>query len=240
MNQSTRNILLTQFHSPDIRIGTFQTFILYNLQENQPLVKKTIISGFIAMVCFCACSKQMPLTPDGKTNSEQSYIKHSIFAGKHYSNKNGLVSVKTSNLSFKVKFDSSAIYSTVKAKNQTSINKLFGFSDNNATHHQYSARFGWRWSDNALRIFAYTYNAGTRSFVELGKIQPGIENDCSIAVYGDKYIFSLNGAKTAMPRASTTEEAEGYRLYPYFGGDETAPHDIFIWIKEVPTPDENR
>jgi hypothetical protein len=25
--------------------------------------------------------------------------------------------------------------------------------------------------------------------------------------------------------------AEGYKLWPYFGGNETAPHDIYIWMK---------
>ncbi|MEO5783498.1 MAG: hypothetical protein ABIQ07_09520 [Ginsengibacter sp.] len=39
------------------------------------------------------------------------------------------------------------------------------------------------------------------------------------------YLYSL-------PRTSTTAKAIGYKLYPYFGGDETAPHEIDIWIKE--------
>lgn len=185
------------------------------------------------MLYLAACSKQMPLTLDEKTDSDHSYIKHSIFKGKHYSNKNGIKAVKTSNLSFVVKFDSSAIYTTVKAENQTDINKLFGFSDNNAKHHEFSARFGWRWSNNALRIFAYTYNYGKMSFAELGTVEPGTENNCSISVSGETYIFSLNGFKTSMPRASKTTEAEGYKLYPYFGGNEPAPHEITIWIKEV-------
>jgi len=36
-----------------------------------------------------------------------------------------------------------------------------------------------------------------------------------------------------MSRASSTATAVGYKLYPYFGGDEAAPHDINIWIKEL-------
>lgn len=186
----------------------------------------------------------MPLTPDDyspeKTDIEQSFIKHSIFKGKHYSNKNELISVKTNQLAFKVKFDSSAIYTTLSAENQTDINKLFGFSDNKSMHHEYSARFGWRWSNNALRLFAYTYNQGLRSFQELGTIEFGKEIDCSITISGSTYIFSLNGAKTNMPRVSTTTEAEGYKLFPYFGGDETAPHDIHIWIKEIKTQSNNQ
>ena len=205
-------------------------------------MKKIVVYYFIAIVTLSACSKQKPLTSDEntftKTEAPFSYIRYGIFKGKQYSDKNGIVGVKTSNMSFTVKFDSSAIYTTANPENQTDINKLFGFSDNNQMHHQYSARFGWRWSDHALRLFAYTYNAGERSFKELGTVKPGAETDCSIAVSDDTYTFSLNGIKTTMPRASTTPEAEGYRLYPYFGGDETAPHDIFIWLKEVPFPNE--
>lgn len=184
----------------------------------------------------------MPLSPEGENlenkNSDHSYIQHSIFAGNHYSDKNDIRKANATILAFKVKFDSTAIYTTVDPVNQTDINKLFGFSDNNAAHHQYSARFGWRWSENALRLFGYTYNAGRRSFKELGTVRPGVENECSISVYENNYIFSLNGSKTSMPRESKTEEIAGYQLYPYFGGDEVAPHDIFIWIKEFAPPEE--
>ncbi len=36
-----------------------------------------------------------------------------------------------------------------------------------------------------------------------------------------------------LPKLSTTPLAKGYLLYPYFGGDEVAPHDINIWIKTL-------
>ena len=93
-----------------------------------------------------------------------------------------------------VKFDSSAIYNTSDPSNQYDINKLYGFSDNDSAHHLYSARFGWRWSDNALRIFAYVYNSGVRTSEELGTIQPGTENNCSIKVTDGHYIFCLNNS----------------------------------------------
>ncbi|MBD0352813.1 MAG: hypothetical protein ICV65_16845, partial [Flavisolibacter sp.] len=44
-------------------------------------------------------------------------------------------------------------------------------------------------------------------------------------------IFTINDERTAMPRLSTTPRAKGYLLYPYFGGDEVAPHDVTIRIK---------
>jgi hypothetical protein len=41
----------------------------------------------------------------------------------------------------------------------------------------------------------------------------------------------VNGITTQLPRLATTEKAKGYQLYPYFGGDEAAPHQVNIWIK---------
>ena len=189
---------------------------------------------FICLVAFwlCSCNKEIekPQSPLSKkeTPLSTSFEQYTISKGSQYCDKNNLVPVKLSQLAFRVKFDSSAIYQTVKEENQNDINKLFGFSDNKALHHQYSARFGWRWSHNALRLFAYDYNNGTRSFKELGTVEIGKEINCSITVSGDKYIFDLDGSETSMPRESTTTEAEGYQLYPYFGGDEPAPQHFYM------------
>jgi hypothetical protein len=57
--------------------------------------------------------------------------------------------------------------------------------------------------------------------------------NCSIKVDSTNYLFTVNGITTQLPRTATTAKAEGYQLYPYFGGDETAPHQINIWIKNV-------
>ena len=170
---------------------------------------------------------------DKKENPSSSFLKYTIPEGKQYCDQNNFLPVKLQQLNFRVRFDSSAIYNTRNPENQDDINKLFGFSDNNTTHQQFSARFGWRWSDNALRLFAYNYNNGNRSFKELATIEIGRIYSCSITVAGNEYIFAVNGVEIRMPRKSATAMVEGYQLYPYFGGDETAPHDIFIWIEKL-------
>ena len=71
------------------------------------------------------------------------------------------------------------------------------------------------------------------SYEELGTVSIGTEYTCSIKVTAANYIFSFNEASKNMSRASSTATAVGYKLYPYFGGDEAAPHDINIWIKEL-------
>ena len=202
-------------------------------------MKSRLFTFGCAMLLLASCNKQLetaviPPTEAIKDTipaSGKVYVEYNIKQGEQYCDKNVYTPIKFSELAFKVKFDSSAIYTTASHSNQVDINKLYGFSDNNAAHHVFSARFGWRWSNNALRLFAYVYNNGVMDFKELGTVAIGAENDCSIKVANEVYIFTLNGTSTNMARASTTTEAEGYQLYPFFGGTENAPHDIHIWIK---------
>ncbi len=167
------------------------------------------------------------------TDTDVGLTKYTIEKGKQFCNNNLYVTTSYSELKFIAKFDSSAVYTTADRDNQDDINKLYGFSDNNTVHHQFSARFGWRWSNNALRLFGYIYNNGENESKELGTVAIGKENDCAIIVTATAYQFLLNGKTDSLPRKSKTLKAEGYKLYPYFGGDEPAPHLINIFIKEL-------
>lgn len=193
---------------------------------------RVIIVGFI-LIQFCSCSKKEEELQAVTPNTDVGFKKYSIAQGQQYCNDNLYVTTSYNELRFVAKFDSTAIYTTINAGNQDDINKLYGFSDNNTTHHQFSARFGWRWSNNALRLFGYVYNNGIRDSKELGTVAIGKENNCAIKVTTTAYQFLLNGKKDSLPRTSTTLKAEGYKLYPYFGGDELAPHLINIFIKEL-------
>ncbi len=209
-------------------------------------MKMKLIILSIAVLSLASCTKSVEnVTGNITTNSiaakgqsvaataSKQFVQYMILKGQQYCDKSTYEAVKCDSLSFVVKFDSSAIYQTANATNQDDINKLFGFSDNNAQHQQYSARFGWRWNKNALRLFGYIYNNGVRSSKELGTVDIGTENSCSIKVSENTYIFTLNGQSQTMQRQSKTVKAEGYKLFPYFGGDEMAPHAIEIWIKEL-------
>ena len=186
-----------------------------------------------------ACTKGVDTNPGDKPPSSiptvpllKLFTKYTIPQGQQSSINNITMAVAYDELKFVVKFDSSAIYTLSNPGKQYDINKLYGFSDDNSAHHLNSARFGWRWSDSALRLFGYIYNAGVRSSKEIGTVRIGEEANCSIKVAGNEYIFSLNQISTAMPRVSTTPKGSGYKLYPYFGGEEVAPHEVNILIKE--------
>lgn len=165
--------------------------------------------------------------------ADSGFVKYVIPKGEHYAIGNNYEPVDIVALNFIVRFDSSCIYQTTSPENQADINKLYGFSDNNAMHQQYSARIGWRWSEGALRLFAYTYNNAVRDSKELCTVPIGKEVHCRIKIANEAYLFSVDEKTDTMPRQSTTATAKGYQLYPYFGGDETAPHEVRIWIKDL-------
>ena len=202
------------------------------------LLKKPFLYLAVALL-FCACSKKSNEPAENTGNKPETKIAagtevpYLIQKGSHHCTGNGYVPVSLLEQKFTVRFDSSAIYTTAVPLNQLDINKLYGFSDNGALHHDFSARFGWRWSDGALRLFAYVYNDGKVASEEISTVAIGKNIACALRVKGDEYEFKVEDKIIMMPRASTTETGKGYLLYPYFGGDEAAPHDVRIWIKNL-------
>lgn len=195
-------------------------------------MKARYFAALSLLICLNACKKSsgiLPLT----NNAVKGFVTYTIKKNEHYSDKSEYKPVSYEQLSFIVLFDSSAIYQTITKENQYDINKLFGFSDNGANHHLFSARIGWRWSDGALRLFGYIYNNGVVQSQELGTISLNREHQCSISISGNQYLFAVDKQITVMPRQSTSAKAEGYQLYPYFGGDEKAPHEIVILIRQL-------
>lgn len=216
--------------------GHWAAAIFKPYPKSNPL--KKFLPYLAAALLFCSCNKAIDeLVEDTLTNklqkemapgTETAYL---IKAGGHSCTGNAFVPVSVTELKFTARFDSSAVYATALPLNQLDINKLYGFSDNSAMHHEYSARFGWRWSDGALRLFAYVYNAGKVESEEISTVAIGKEISCALRVKEGQYEFQVGDKLLLMPRASTTPVGKGYLLFPYFGGDETAPHDIRIWIK---------
>ncbi len=155
---------------------------------------------------------------------------YTIEAGEHHATLT-YKPVEVSTLGFRAKFDSSAIYTTRNPRKQGDVNKLMGLSDCSDQHHTNSARFGWRWYKGTLQILGYTYINGERSIKYLGDVSLGKYHSYRILLEDQEYIFWLDDKQFSMPRACSGE-ASGYKLFPYFGGEETAPHDIDVWVIE--------
>ncbi len=195
---------------------------------------KNILSYLLLLLIFTSCQKSIDDHLEDRIKDStpvNQYTEYFIAKGAQYASQSQYLPVSVTDMKFTVKFDNSASYRTVQDSNQADINKLYGFSDNELDHHQFSARFGWRWYENNLQLLAYVYNNGVREYKLLCNVAIGAEILCGIKVSGNQYIFTLNGVQTIMPRAATTTTGKGYQLYPFFGGTEASPQDIRIWIK---------
>ncbi|GHA58572.1 hypothetical protein [Pontibacter akesuensis] len=189
------------------------------------------LASFGVLCCaLTSCDTITEISPK-ETETAQTHVLYTIPEGAHYCDKNTYKEVRTNYIKFEVIFDSSAVYTTALAGNQGDINKLFGLSDCNSSHHTNSARFGWRWYKNQLELLAYTYLNKKWEYRLLGAVPIGKAVACEIKAEGQQYTFSMDGKTVSMPRACDGDMV-GYQLYPYFGGDETAPHAITIKIKE--------
>lgn len=190
--------------------------------------------GLIVYSCLTSCQADDPIaepTSEIKQISEPGFITYTILKNEHYTS-NNIGSVKSDKLKFMVVFDSSAIYTTLDKSNQADINKLYGFSDCGSLHQANSARFGWRWYHNQLELFAYTYRNQIRYEKFIKAVDLNKAFTCEIEAQADKYVFRVDDTIVEMERGCAGYY-DRYKLFPYFGGDEVAPHDINILIKEI-------
>ncbi len=173
-----------------------------------------------------ACSETIEIDPitgfevfTMRQGSHSSIVRREVFDG------NGIA--------FKVIFDQSAIYTAVDEQNQADIHKLLGFSNCLKHHQSESARIGWRWFNDELQLLAYVYTDADLTFQLLGSIPFDQEINLRIDIESDGYRFTGDGmTETFVARdAEGCEAGENYWLWPYFGGDETAPHDIVVKIE---------
>lgn len=189
-----------------LRPHLFLLFLLLSLVACEKLLLKPSSDGFVTYV----------IAKGQQSASPSAY--------KFYSN--------LTDMRFTARFDSSAIYTTSIPSNQGDINKLYGFSDDDKPHHVSSARIGWRWFGGKLELHGYVYNDSIRTSAIITSVPLKTDVVCAIKVSGNQYQFTVNGASLTMPRKAKTPAGVGYRLYPFFGGTENAPHEIRIQIRE--------
>ena len=187
----------------------------------------------VGLFFFSGCTKNLDVSAVKETEPKPNeYSIFTIQKGAHYCDQNPVKTITTSERKFMVKFDSSAIYQTELPENQYAVNKLWGFSEGTNNHYN-SARIGWSWTDNALRLYGYAYVSGQLYYQEITSTTIGAEISCSIKLAAENYQFTVNGVSLSLPRGTSGSLASGFQQYPYFGGNETAPHLITIQIKSL-------
>ena len=133
-------------------------------------------------------------------------------------------------IKFKVMFDESSFYD-LGDKDQADINKLFGFSD--GFHHKNSVRFGWNSvSKDSVAIYSYCYINGVRKTHFITTVNINQEYKMSIKETDKFYLFTIIDPEynivQDMVEKGNTNNGFSYNLWPYFGGNKKAPHDIKI------------
>lgn len=125
-------------------------------------------------------------------------------------------------------FDSSCLYK-IDTEDRFDINKLFGVSTS-SHHHTQSARVGWRCIDSAtIELLTYCYDKGKRLKEQhLGTVKPNEKFIVSLKIKSDSFDFRFNNDDLIRHTITTKPWLLKYFLFPYFGGNLTAPHNITI------------
>jgi len=166
---------------------------------------------------------------------------YTIHKGKHRSGLYVKPHYNKHELTYDVTFTDTCRY-TLNTTDQFDINKLFGLSY--GFHHHNSVRFGWRnlkESSNKIEILAYCYIDGIRlrergTNIFIGFVDTNKTYTFSIKTTNKSYILSVDDKYSKV----NTKEIDhnklpkwGYHLYPYFGGNCPAPHDINIFMEKI-------
>ncbi len=202
---------------------------------------------YTSALCCCfllvglACQKQQetqalaPRVPDvihpWDTLPWQTYI---IPQGAHYSNENTLRFFNEDSLVFRLSFDTTARYQTLLPTNQKDWNKVLGFSDCGGHHHGNSARLAWRYdpSSDLIELGRYLYRDSTRTFTTLDSLPIGDTLYATVYRNATNYGFTL-GEKEWLTGRRCKSTNLSYWLFPYFGGDETAPQEIHLYVQHL-------
>ena len=151
-----------------------------------------------------------------------------ILKGKHSSN--APVSITQANsIHFEAMFDESAIYN-LGNEDQLDINKLIGLSEGMESHHKNSVRIGWRWSldKQTVELLSYCYINGERSYTHICDVNLHERFEGTISIERDCYYVRINSQEHREKRLKESTSGIRYLLFPYFGGNQKAPHNITI------------
>lgn len=153
---------------------------------------------------------------------------YTIPKGEHYSMHlpKPYLGLKKS-FTIKVLFDDSCRYDLGDI-DQFDINKLWGMSF--GYHEDNSIRIGWRYnlSSGNIELFSYAYQAGERLTDLICTVPINVMNTITLDLYSDQYKIVVNNYPWFNRAYHFPWFQLKYYLFPYFGGNKVAPHEINI------------
>ena len=156
-----------------------------------------------------------------------------ILKGEHYSSHPVKPYFGKNTFKITALFDESCRYDLGNV-DQLDVNKLFGVSFGN--HESNSIRIGWAYNleSQKMDIYTYTYENSVRNINKIGSCNIGEEVSIQL-----KLNFSNSSYQTTSSISTPADQIfnyeypslrVGYYLYPYFGGNNPAPHDMTIYM----------
>ena len=129
-------------------------------------------------------------------------------------------------LSYKVRFSDSCWYDKVNA-DSNDLNKLFGFGGRD--HQVNSIRLCWRpdfLQKGVIQVYIYWYDDGARSRKWFCDVDTNKFYIFTIQKNVNGFRISMTGRDDYIEHSKPNPTWK--RLWPYFGGNNTAPHDMII------------
>lgn len=134
-----------------------------------------------------------------------------------------------SRMQFSAKFYPNCIYKPQREPEQ--ISKLYGLSWGH--HHDCSARIGWRSDGTKIEVMSYVYvGHDQRESKHLGWVDVQEWHEYLIERDGKAVSLSIDGGDPVV-HTVFAPLAASYRLYPFFGGEIPAPHEMWIEVADV-------
>ena len=140
-------------------------------------------------------------------------------------------------LRYTVIFTGDVPYSTANAGNQSDWNKLMGISCDRIHHN--SIRLGWAWNPktNSVDLGFYGYIQGARYMPYLTSVPLNTPVQIEIRYNNNGETVIANGVRHDENRSLGLGKffpSPSWIMHTaYFGGDETAPHDIDVQVRNV-------
>ena len=140
-------------------------------------------------------------------------------------------------LHFQAQFQNDVPYTTSSPGDQTDWNKLMGLTTNRI--HETSIRLGWAWNPKTslVDLGFYGYVDGNRISQPLTSVPLMQWADVTIHMDNGGMSVTVNGntksVRQSLDFSSWIPTTSWVLLTCYFGGNETAPHDIHVDVQDV-------
>ncbi|MCC6721760.1 MAG: hypothetical protein IT243_06115 [Bacteroidia bacterium] len=165
--------------------------------------------------------------------------KYCIPEGLHISHIFPSFHKNVNSLDFNFCFSNNCIYD-LKDDDNRDVNKLYGLGFG-INHHNNSIRIGWNCEkkNGNIQLHAYYYNNSKRNIAYICEVKTKVICHCVLSfdrVLNKFFIYVKDDEKTINAEFKFDfKECKkwGFKLYPYFGGNKTAPHKMSLYLKDI-------